>query len=80
MGLTNGRIVFDRLVHPVPRPVLFHRIGRQRTAVDPLERRDIDARIAHSMLAECAMAGQRMAPAKEDRAGLCIGARDWDRY
>jgi hypothetical protein len=48
--------------------------------VDPLERRDIDARIAHSMLAECAMAGQRMAPAKEDRAGLCIGARDWDRY
>jgi len=44
--------------------------------VDPLERRDIDARIAHSMLAECAMAGQRMAPAKEDHAGLCIGAEE----
>lgn len=74
MNLTNGRVIFHRFVDPVPYPILFQRIGRERDVMKSFKDGKINARIARSVLAKCAVSRQGIVPAKEDKPRLRLCA------
>ncbi len=74
MDLLHARIVVHLLVQAVPRGV-FRLGAAQRDFVGHLGEPDlVDPRILLRVLAECAMAWQRVIPSQEDQSCLHVGA------